>query len=198
MPTYDGHFFERLYETQDDPWHFRDSAYEREKYQATVSSLPTRRYRQCLELGCSIGELTRLLAEKCDAIVALDISQTALAQAKETCEGLSVDFRRAALPEGDLGHDHDLVVASEILYYLDSDQLKTLAARLSNKVRPHAVCVTVHWTGATDYPLSGDAATCQFAQYAALEDIAHQRYRHYRLDVWQFPNTHGVGHNRHA
>ena len=58
--------FQRLYDASSDPWQFRSSQYEQAKYRATIASLGTRRFRSGFEAGCSIGVLTRLLAERCE------------------------------------------------------------------------------------------------------------------------------------
>lgn len=192
MSNYDRNHFERLYAAQIDPWRFRDSAYERDKYAATMQAMPRARFAKCLELGCSIGVLSKMLAGRCDAVVAVDTSETALAEARRTCAGLSIDFRQMHLPNGDLGRGFDLVVASEVLYYLDPGSLTLLARRLVERVNPAAVCIAVHWTGETDYPTTADSAIEIFEREASLMRTAHHTTRHYRLDVWTFPDVAGL------
>jgi SAM-dependent methyltransferase len=189
MSKYDHLHFERLYEEEIDPWRFRDSDYEADKYQKTIDALPPGTFSLCLELGCSIGVLTRLLAEKCDRIIAIDTSEKAIREAEKACAGLRVDFRQAHLPKGRLGQGMDLVVASEVLYYLEPDALSELAKRLSEAVKPSAVCIGVHWTGSTDYPLGADEACELFATQANLTSLDRLDMANYRLDVWQFPDS---------
>ena len=55
-------YFEEKYRADIDPWQFRTSNYEHEKYVATISALGQSRYISALEIGCSIGVLTELLA----------------------------------------------------------------------------------------------------------------------------------------
>nr|BFE77551.1 hypothetical protein GCM10020093_001520 [Planobispora longispora] len=45
-----------------DPWNLTVDGYERHKYTATLRQLPARPYRRILEVGCSEGVFTRLLA----------------------------------------------------------------------------------------------------------------------------------------
>ncbi|MFC7609312.1 SAM-dependent methyltransferase [Teichococcus aestuarii] len=59
-------YFEALYAADPDPWRFRDSAYEAGKYAATLAALERPRYGRVLEVGCSIGVLTKQLAGRCD------------------------------------------------------------------------------------------------------------------------------------
>ncbi|RYI86437.1 MAG: hypothetical protein EON47_22590, partial [Acetobacteraceae bacterium] len=74
-------YFDALYAATPDPWAFASSDYEREKYAATLAALPRPHYARVLEIGCSIGVLTRMLAGRGDAVVALDVAETALAAA---------------------------------------------------------------------------------------------------------------------
>ena len=78
-------YFDALYAADPDPWRFASSDYEREKYAATLDALPPRRFAAALEVGCSIGVLTRQLAARCDTLLALDVAEAALAQARARC-----------------------------------------------------------------------------------------------------------------
>ena len=75
--------FERMYREDEDPWGFGTSAYEAAKYDRTIAALGDRRFHRALELGCSIGVLTARLAERCDELIALDTSATAVERARE-------------------------------------------------------------------------------------------------------------------
>ena len=77
-----------------DPWRFATSDYERAKYEATLAALPHEIYRDVLEIGCSIGVLTRQLAPRCEKLLALDVAAKALDQARARCADLAhVAFR---------------------------------------------------------------------------------------------------------
>jgi hypothetical protein len=184
MPPFDRAHFERLYESDPDPWKFRSSAYEERKYAATMASLTRPRYTRGLELGCSIGVLTQRLAGVCDQLVAVDTSMCALTTAREACRHTNVTFKRTHLPESDWGEGFDLVVLSEILYYLDAPALGLLAERIGRSIVDGAECLAVHWTGETDYPLSGDRAYELFRSALPGCSLASCRTPCYRLDSW--------------
>jgi trans-aconitate methyltransferase len=186
MTTFDRAYFETLYRRNIDPWQFRASDYERRKYAKTIAALPDVRFEQCLELGCSIGELTHRLLSRCRRIVAIETSLRALEEARRSCPDARADFRQAHLPAGDLGSDYDLVVASEILYYLDAAALRRLAHRLAQIVMPGACIVSVHWTGPTNYPLTADAATRLCFDEAQIESLRTDIHPEFRLDVGRF------------
>jgi hypothetical protein len=83
----------------------------------------------------------------------------------------------------------DLIVLSEVVYYLDAGDVVRLADRVRGSVEPGGHVLLVHWTGTTDYPLSGDDAAELFM--TALGRSAHrvrqQRTQAYRLDALALP-----------
>ena len=83
----DGAYFDRLYAASDDPWGFSTRWYEHRKYALTLAALPAPHYDSALEIGCSVGVLTALLAGRCTALLALDPSVRALAQARTRVPG---------------------------------------------------------------------------------------------------------------
>lgn len=139
-----------------------------------------------LEIGCSIGVLTRMLASRCDRVLALDVAETALAAARDRCAGLDgVAFHRMVVP-GDWPPGHfDLILLSEVVYYLDRDAVARLIQRLRQAVAPGGDVMLVHWTGETNYPLSGDAAAQMVIDDTDdfLAITRQERAAAYRLDL---------------
>jgi SAM-dependent methyltransferase len=179
-------YFEQLYATSPDPWDFANSDYEAAKYAATLTVLPRDRYADALEIGCSIGVLTRLLAERCDRLVALDAAEGALAAARSRCAALpGVDLRCMAVPGDWPEGGFNLILLSEVVYYLDRPDLTRLVGRVRQSLAPAGEVVLVHWTGQTDYPLHGDEAAELFIAGSAdfLAVIRQERAAQYRLDV---------------
>lgn len=181
-------YFEAIYERDPDPWRFRTSEYERAKYDATLAALPRPRYRRALEVGCSIGVLTRDLAARCDALLAIDASERALAAARAACAGApGLSFARMRVPDEwpEDGEAFDLILLSEVVYYLDPGDVARLAARVGASLAPGGDCLLVHWTGETDYPLSGDEAAERFtaASSAFAAVTRRERSERYRLDL---------------
>ena len=179
-------YFDEIYAGDPDPWRFTTSPYEKAKYAATLAALPRVHYASALEIGCSIGTLTQPLAERCDAVLALDVAEAALTQARARCARLPhVAFANGQVPGSWPDGRFDLVLLSEVVYYLDRGDILRLADRLSRSLAPEGDVVLVHWLGPTHYPLSGDEAS--EALIAALHDIAvptrSDRCAEYRLDV---------------
>jgi SAM-dependent methyltransferase len=181
----DAAYFDKIYAASDDPWHFRSSPYEREKYAATLAALPPRRFRNGLEIGCSIGELTRLLAPGCDSVCGLDIADAPLAIARACCADLPhVGFVRANVPRDWPAGRYDLIVLSEVLYFLSHGDRTALANLVRRSLTGDGVVLLVNWLGLGDNPSSGDEAATGFIAAAAPDLCVDLRRRRelYRID----------------
>jgi SAM-dependent methyltransferase len=176
--------FERLYASSTDPWDYRTSAYERAKYADTLAALPSRPLGSVLEVGCSIGIFTRQLATCCERVLGLDFSARALALAQSRVAGLpNVRLRRASFPEQAPDGPWDVVVCSEVLYYLDSEALAEAMAWLSDQLEGGACVLAVSWRGAgADEPLRGDDVHDLLASELGRWHVLDGRRSGYRLD----------------
>ncbi|MEX2476019.1 SAM-dependent methyltransferase [Marinobacter sp.] len=144
-------FFERLYQRAEDPWDFRHSNYERERYAAIVARLNDRQYRSAFEPGCAIGELTAMLAPLCQSLEAIDFSASAIKTARHRCRDYpQVHAHQGALPEGVPKQPCDLIVFSEIGYYFTPHKLETLVVLLWSKLEPGGRLIACHWLGHSD------------------------------------------------
>jgi SAM-dependent methyltransferase len=157
-------YFEEKYKADKDPWHFKTSEYERDKYKATLGSLTKDRYVAALEVGCSIGIFTRLLSPRCLSLVAVDSSPTAIGAA-ESVNVPNVSFRVANLPAEFPKGTFDLIVLSEVLYYFDKSDLERVAQSCIDSISHGGEIVLCHWLGETDYPLTGVEASELFAHH---------------------------------
>jgi 2-polyprenyl-3-methyl-5-hydroxy-6-metoxy-1,4-benzoquinol methylase len=176
-------YFEARYQADIDPWRFRSSDYEKQKYQATIDALTKQRYRDGLEVGCSIGVLTAMLAARCDHLLALDVSQTAIDEAMSQ-RPHNVQFQVASVPNQFPAGSFDLIVLSEMLYYLSKPDLADLAQRCIAALRPEGEIILCHWLGETDYPLTGDQASDLFVA-AVADSLPNRAILHeqtYRLE----------------
>lgn len=149
MRLMDAEGFEALYREQSDPWGYHSSAYEREKYHATLEACGPGPFTAGLELGGSIGVFTGLLAARCDALISLDAAPTAVAAARSHVARLAlagrIDVRLGTIPRDIPDGPFDLVVASEILYYVPDPQLAETLVRLEHCLTAGGRLVAVHW-----------------------------------------------------
>lgn len=177
-------YFDELYDQHDDPWGFQDRWYERRKRQLTMAALPGERYRSVFEPGCSIGVLTAELAARSDHVLAMDISPKALAQARRRIPP-TVQLCHGAVPAAWPAGTFDLIVLSEVGYYLDGPDCQRMAELAVASTHD---LVAVHWLHpVADYPLTGDQVhqiinSC--ADRRGLTRIATHLESDMRIDVW--------------
>jgi SAM-dependent methyltransferase len=176
--------FERLYQRSPDPWDYRTSSYEQQKYAATRAALPKQTYGLALEVGCSIGVFTGQLAARCEHVVAIDFSLSALALARRNLQSSSnVDLLRAGFPEETPPGSWDLIVCSEVLYYVQPPLLADAISWIEAQLTFGASVLTVSWRGiGRDEPLSGDEVHDRLARELARWHALDSRQEQYRLD----------------
>ena len=182
-------YFDHVYQANRDPWNFESSPYEREKYAATLAALPRPHYAGAFEIGCSLGVLTAQLAPRCGHLLAVDVSEAALALARARCAGLpQVDIQLMQVPADFPAQAFDLILLSEVGYYWSPADLTRAADRMVAALAPGGQLLLVHWTAPVhDYPLTGDDVHELFLTKTtadgSLRHLSGQRHKHYRLDL---------------
>lgn len=175
-----------LYAETDDPWRFRTSGYEDAKFRATVAALPRPHYDHALEIGCGNGELARRVSLRCGDYTGLDAIERPLAAAR-----LAVPrgrFVKAYLPCPLPSGGYDLILLSEILYFLQADDIRWLAATIDLHW-PAADVVAVTWRGPSGNALEGEAALGHFAAATLRsQDKPKTADPGYRIDLF-LPQT---------
>lgn len=140
--------FEARYRQDRDPWQYTSSRYEHDKYRATLAAClegASGPVGAALELGSSIGVFSALLAPHCRTLVTIDASPTAVAAARHRLRGRPVETIVGAIPQDVPRRPYELVVASEILYYLTPAELDDTLELLRDCTAPGARLVAVHW-----------------------------------------------------
>ena len=186
-PTY----FDRVYQANADPWSFETSPYERDKYAATMATLPQDRYDSAFEIGCSIGVLTQLLAKRCNQLLAVDASEQPLPKARaRLADAPHVTIRQLNVPTEFPDGSFDLIMLSEVGYYWAMPDLTRARQLIIDHLQPGGHLLLVHWTPVVhDYPLTGDQVHEFFLDSAKpdgpLQHRQHQRQETYRLDLFE-------------
>jgi 2-polyprenyl-3-methyl-5-hydroxy-6-metoxy-1,4-benzoquinol methylase len=188
--SHDAAHFQRIYDANADPWNYHQSEYEAAKRDATIAALAGRRFTSAIEVGCSIGALTRRLADHCHRLLAVDFIEKALAIARTACAGKpNVTFVNARVPIEWPRGTFDLIVLSEVLYFLsDADNL-ALIERCEKSLLRNGEILLVNWLGKSpDDPCSGDVAASRFRE--ATKPYLHTTFSlrsvGFRLDKLRF------------
>lgn len=189
--TLDQAYFDAVYAANDDPWSFATSDYERQKYEATVAALPKTHYDTAFEIGCSIGVLTKQLARRCGQLLAVDASERPLKAARERLVSFpAVTIQQMKIPDEFPDQSFDLILLSEIGYYLSMSDLSHARQLLIDHLQPNGHLLLVHWTPfVPDYPLTGDQVHDFFGESARdggpLTHLTNRRESTYRLDLFE-------------
>jgi SAM-dependent methyltransferase len=138
--------FEERYRSNPDPWGYLSSEYERAKYAETLSACGPGPFAAALELGGSIGVFSAQLAPRARSLTTIDGAPTAVRMARRRLEPLRhARVLLGTIPEELPDGPFDLVVASEVLYYLTLDAVERTLARLHEVMLPGGRLVAVHW-----------------------------------------------------
>ena len=185
------HYFEAVYGANEDPWQFETSPYEHAKYAATIAALPRSNYKSGFEIGCSIGVLTSQLATRCRKLLSVDVSEVALGKARQRlADAPQVRIENRMVPADFPDEQFDLMVVSEVGYYLSMPDLLKTRQLMLDHLEPGGHLLLVHWTPAVpDYPLTGDEVHAVFLAKAGIgQPLRHLngvREETYRLDLFE-------------
>jgi SAM-dependent methyltransferase len=183
--TLPGDYFDALYAAHDDPWGLGSRWYEARKYSLTLACLPRARYRHAFEPGCSIGVLTEQLAPRCDSLLAMDVSPACLERAGARNLPPSVRLVQGALPHDWPIDEFDLIVLSEVAYYLSSGDLEIVISHIQHSLSSDGHLVAVHWRpDVPDYPSNADEVHQALRNTFGLNVIAQYADKYVLIDVF--------------
>ena len=175
--------FENLYRQKQEPWNYEHSHFEREKYLKTLQAIPEEA-ETIWEIGCGEGVFTQLLLEKGKRVRGVDISPTALSRARERLKdfGDRVHLQKLDIVREDIEGTFDLILASEILYYLGGkDVLQPLEEKFFRHLRPFGYLLLCHF-----YP-SGKIIHNLYQEnhrfYKVFEEVTYHPNRDYIITL---------------
>jgi len=186
--TTDRHdYFDAMYGESDDPYALRTRWYELRKRDALLAALPRARYRCAYEPGCGVGELTAALAPRCDTLLASDFNDGALAAAQARIAGLqNVRVQKQDLPGDwpDAQGPFDLIVLSEVGYFLDADAMRTVARHCLGSLDSDGTLVACDWRPDFDgRVLPTDSVHAMLSDLGLTRIVRHEE-DDFLLQVW--------------
>lgn len=93
-----------------------------------------------------------------------------------------MQFERRQIPADWPPGAFDLIVFSEVLYYLDHPTIEHTAELAIAALQPGGSILLVHYLGETDYPTTGDEAAETFIATSRLAPVLQFRNEEYRVD----------------
>ncbi|WP_040260688.1 class I SAM-dependent methyltransferase [Pseudomonas massiliensis] len=179
-------YFDELYDGNPDPWAYRRRWYEKRKRDLTLACLPRQRYRRGFEPGCSNGELSAALALRCDRLLCTDLNTQAVELAQRRLAGhQGVEVRQGSLDEQWPTGEFDLIVFSEVGYYLAPAQWQAVARQAGASLSSGGTLLACHWL----HPIEGCAMTGRevhrvLADSLELESLVHHIENDFILELW--------------
>ena len=214
---YSKKYFDTLYHDNSDPWHYQTRWYEKRKRDMCLAVLPQAKYATAIELGCGNGVFSELLAPRCHALLSIDGHHQAVQLAQQRVSnfphvkvilGVIPDalstLNNTTLCDDSLSDDSlsndlpanksafDLIVISEILYYLSPTDIDTVIVWIKQHIAAGGTLLCCHWRYAIDgFAMTGETVH-ERLQHAFNADetlkLTHQSQiidSDFLLDVWQ-------------
>lgn len=130
---------------RDDPWGLDANPFETRRFAAMLDLIrPRAPFRRGLEVGCAAGAFTAELAPLCGRLDVVDVIPAALDRAAERLgRPAHVTWQVADVAEARFEPGaYDLIVAAEVLYYLDDrDALARAVESLTGALAPDGLLV---------------------------------------------------------
>lgn len=182
----DAQYFADLYACNEDPWAFRTRWYEKRKRDLLMACLPRQCYQRVFEPACANGELSALLAERCAELLCQDLDPTAVGLARDRLAGAphaSVDLAR--LPGDWPGGCFDLIVLSELGYYLDpTDWLQVIEQSVASLTYDGGL-LACHWKHPiAGCPQDGREVHRMLAKHLSLFPVFHHEEADFVMEYW--------------
>ena len=169
-------YFEGLH-AHEDPFGYRHRWYEARKRALLLASLTREHYGSGWELGCSNGVLTHDLAARCGQLLATDLSARAVMQARRQVAGMQhVRVEQAWHPQQRPLGRFDLIVCSEMGYYLEPRDLCPLRDCLHEALEEDGLLVGCHWQ-------------VPFAEASSTADQVHAALGHGLQEVFRYEDA---------
>jgi predicted TPR repeat methyltransferase len=214
--SYSESYFDTLYNDNADPWQYQTRWYEKRKRDICLAILPQSQYKHGIELGCGNGVLSELLAQRCQTLLSIDGNHQAVKLAKERLAELphakviqGVIPNRLLTLKDALWDTYllsistpvneppfDLIVISEILYYLSPNDIDTVIAWTQQNLAIGGTLLCCHWRYAIEgFTMTGETVHQRLHDPFNLTNkqmhqvaFTHQSQiidSDFLLDVWQ-------------
>jgi predicted TPR repeat methyltransferase len=180
-------FFDHFYDDGDTFGYDRNPE-DQLKFARTLEVCGGNGLGRVLELGCAVGSFTEVLVPHASEVLALDVSRATVERVRERMHGSShVRAVAMTLPDEFPEGEFDVVVASDVLYYLPVADLQRCVERIEASLDVGGAFVAVHYVPRMGSVLNGDEAHDVIAAHTRLNHVLAERVefgpgRTYRVD----------------
>ena len=190
--NYNHDYFDALYAVNEgDPWQYEQRWYEQRKRDITLAVLPNAQFSTAIEIGCSNGVLSEQLAARCQKLYCLDGNQIAVSLAKQRLQQhRHVEVIQGIIPQDLPQQKFDLIVLSEVLYYLDPTSLLQVIEWLNTALNPNGSILACHWLKPIQYfSMNGQAVHALLKEKLSYSHYLQLKDADFLLDVWRHTQT---------
>lgn len=139
-----------------------------------------------LEVGCSNGHLSFHLAQRAEELLCIDVSARAvqLASARlQKFEHVVVENRK--IPEDYSIQKFDLILISEMAYYLSKDELHQFIEKLKHSLNDDGEILCCHWRHEIqDFELNAEQVHQAFQQHFPFHHYLSLNDPDFMIDLW--------------
>ncbi|RMQ47718.1 Methyltransferase [Pseudomonas cichorii] len=184
-------YFDEIFRDNNDPWAFRQRWYERRKRALTLATLTRERYSTIFEPGCANAELSAELAARCDRLECCDTSSRAVELARQRLAGFDhAHVQQARLPQQWPEGRFELIVLSELGYYLDREDLHRLIDCALASLTSDGQLLACHWRPAIEgCPLNADQVHRILAERLQMHRLSSHHEDDFLMDLWSHDQT---------
>jgi SAM-dependent methyltransferase len=183
-------FFDHFFD-DGDPFGFDRHPEERLKFARTLEVCGEGPLGRVLELGCAVGTFTEMLAPRASELLAVDVSQGAVDQlARRLRHHEHVRAATMSIPSDFPEQSFDLIVASDVLYYLSVKDLTDCLSKIESALSDGGAFVAVHYVPRMGSVLNGDETHDILEANTRLRNVLAERLefgegRTYRVDRFE-------------
>ncbi len=144
--------FDDLYREMNDPFGamLEQYRYQSLKYERMLAMLPVQHFGSVLDIGCGLGVLSRLLSERADHVLGVDVADSALKQARLILPAApEIEYSHASVMDltATVKGEFDLIVLADVLYYLSplsQETLETIRGSVETLLKPGGILLLTH------------------------------------------------------
>ena len=182
---------DHFYDKGGDPFGFDVNPDEQLKFRKTLEICGDGKLGRVLEIGCAVGSFTEMIASRATDVLAIDVSEAAIRQAKQRLhQQQNVRLETRTLPAEFPDGQFDLIIASDVLYYLTVEDLQTCMGMIEAALSSGGAMVAVHYIPRVGTLLDGNELHDLMKAHSTLSHTLDERTefgvgRPYRVDRYE-------------